>query len=73
MVRLTLFDDQYQQAVADMIVQFQAHLKDAATEEERREIELAIQSWTAAHAEPKPSAQRACTPLHKCSNPRKRR
>ncbi len=68
MVRLTLFDSQYQQAVADMIAEFQRQLKEAATPEERTEIELAIQSWTAAHGEPQRSTRAASKRSRRSSN-----
>lgn len=51
---LTLFDDQHRQAISDMIEQFRRQLKDARTDPERAELELAIQSWTAAMNEPLP-------------------
>lgn len=50
---LTLFDTEEQQAISDMVRLFQEQLKTATTPLERRELELAIQSWTAAHAGPK--------------------
>ena len=51
-VPLTLFGGDYQEAVTDMITQFQAQLRTATTQEERRELELAIASWSAALSEP---------------------
>lgn len=69
---LTLFDTEYQQAVADMIAQFQRQLNEASTPEERRELELAIQSWTAAHSEPQPSTPAASKPSKNSLNPDQR-
>lgn len=72
MVHLTLFDSPYQQAVADMILQFQRQLQEATTEQERAEIQLAIQSWTAAHGEPQRSTLPASRPSIQCSTPERR-
>lgn len=72
MVRLTLFDSQYQQAVSDMIAQFQRQLNEATTEEERKEVRTAIESWTAAHGEPQKSTPRASKRSMRCSNRKKK-
>lgn len=49
----TLFDSPYDQAVRDMIEQFKRQLKTAETPLERKELETAIRSWTAALEPPK--------------------
>lgn len=41
----TLFDSAHDQAVRDMIAQFERQLRDARTPLERAELELAIRSW----------------------------
>lgn len=71
-VHLTLFDSQYQHAVADMVSQFQQQLAEATTPEERRELETAIRSWTAAHGQPQPSTPAASKRSTRSSNPNPR-
>ncbi len=68
-LHLTLFDSQYQHAVADMVAQFQQQLTEATTPEERRELETAIRSWTEAHEQPHPSTPAASKRSRRSSNP----
>lgn len=58
----TLFDSEHDQAVRDLIAQFEKQLATATTDFERRELKQAIESWKRSLepvAQPTPKRRRA--------------